>query len=77
MNGFRQRLYESYASTHAGTGDAVAARVLYRRDIRPRPPGAAGCPLVRALTWTPISGPLKLSLAAAAGAPQRDPVRGT
>lgn len=41
MNGFRERLYGSYVSTHAGTGDAVAARLLYRRDIRPRLPAPA------------------------------------
>ncbi|MFB9236891.1 class I SAM-dependent methyltransferase [Plantactinospora siamensis] len=29
------RLYESYASTHAGVGDGRAAALVYRRDIRP------------------------------------------
>jgi 2-polyprenyl-3-methyl-5-hydroxy-6-metoxy-1,4-benzoquinol methylase len=37
----RDRLYESYATTHAGCGDGVAAGLAYRRDIRPHlPPGA-------------------------------------
>jgi len=37
----RDRLYESYATTHAGYGDGVAVPLAYRRDIRPRlAPGA-------------------------------------
>ena len=39
----RSRLYEAYASQHAGTGDGDAAALIYRRDIRPLfPPPAAG-----------------------------------
>ena len=39
----RGRLYESYASQHAGTGSGEAAALVYRRDIRPLlPPPAAG-----------------------------------
>jgi 2-polyprenyl-3-methyl-5-hydroxy-6-metoxy-1,4-benzoquinol methylase len=39
----RDRLYESYASQHGGTGSADATRLIYRRDIRPLlPPPAAG-----------------------------------
>ena len=37
----RDRLYESYASTHAGRGDSVAAGLSYRRDIRPQLPADA------------------------------------
>jgi SAM-dependent methyltransferase len=36
-----ERLYEAYASTHAGICDPSAVRLVYRRDIRrhlPRPP---------------------------------------
>lgn len=35
------RYYEAYASTHAGPGDPVAARLVYRRDLRPRLVGVA------------------------------------
>jgi 2-polyprenyl-3-methyl-5-hydroxy-6-metoxy-1,4-benzoquinol methylase len=39
----RSRLYEAYASQHAGTADSDAATLIYRRDIRPLlPPPAAG-----------------------------------
>jgi 2-polyprenyl-3-methyl-5-hydroxy-6-metoxy-1,4-benzoquinol methylase len=39
----RSRLYEAYASQHAGTGTDEAAALVYRRDIRPLlPPPAAG-----------------------------------
>jgi len=31
----RDRLYEAYASQHAGTGDGEATALVYRRDIRP------------------------------------------
>jgi SAM-dependent methyltransferase len=31
----RKRLYEAYASHHAGVGDGEATRLIYRRDIRP------------------------------------------
>jgi 2-polyprenyl-3-methyl-5-hydroxy-6-metoxy-1,4-benzoquinol methylase len=40
---FRSRLYETYASQHAGTGGGEAVALVYRRDIRPLlPPPAAG-----------------------------------
>lgn len=35
----RDRLYESYASQHGGSGSAGATRIIDRRDIRP--PGSA------------------------------------
>jgi len=39
----RSRLYEVYASQHAGGGGGEAAALVYRRDIRPLlPPPAAG-----------------------------------
>ena len=39
----RSRLYEAYASQHAGSGGGEAAALVYRRDIRPLlPPPAAG-----------------------------------
>ena len=39
----RDRLYESYASQHSGSGSADATRIIYRRDIRPLlPPPSAG-----------------------------------
>jgi SAM-dependent methyltransferase len=39
----RDRLYEAYASQHAGRGSAHATRIIYRRDIRPLlPPASAG-----------------------------------
>ncbi len=31
----RDRLYQAYASEHAGRGDSSAAALIYRRDIRP------------------------------------------
>lgn len=37
----RDRLYESYASTHAGCGAGPAPGLAYRRDIRPHLPGRA------------------------------------
>ncbi|MGH3326861.1 MAG: class I SAM-dependent methyltransferase [Streptomycetales bacterium] len=40
---FRDRLYESYASTHAGYESRTATRLIYRRDIRPcLPAGRTG-----------------------------------
>jgi 2-polyprenyl-3-methyl-5-hydroxy-6-metoxy-1,4-benzoquinol methylase len=43
LSSLRDRLYESYASQHSGTGSADATRVVYRRDIRPLlPPPSAG-----------------------------------
>lgn len=38
MDTLRDRLYEAYASTHAGAASAVAADLIYRRDIRPHLP---------------------------------------
>ena len=39
----RDRLYEAYASQHAGCGSATATALIYRRDIRPLlPPPSAG-----------------------------------
>jgi 2-polyprenyl-3-methyl-5-hydroxy-6-metoxy-1,4-benzoquinol methylase len=39
----RSRLYEAYASQHAGCGGDEAAALIYRRDIRPLlPPPTAG-----------------------------------
>lgn len=40
--GLRERLYQAYASQHAGRGDSLAAALIYRRDISPAlpPPGA-------------------------------------
>jgi 2-polyprenyl-3-methyl-5-hydroxy-6-metoxy-1,4-benzoquinol methylase len=39
----RDRLYEAYASQHAGLANRSAAALIYRRDIRPAlPPQAAG-----------------------------------
>jgi 2-polyprenyl-3-methyl-5-hydroxy-6-metoxy-1,4-benzoquinol methylase len=43
LSALRDRLYESYATQHSGTGSADASGVIYRRDIRPLlPPPAAG-----------------------------------
>jgi 2-polyprenyl-3-methyl-5-hydroxy-6-metoxy-1,4-benzoquinol methylase len=42
----RSRLYEAYASQHAGTGDSDAAALIYRRDIRPLLPSPAADPIV-------------------------------
>ena len=45
LDDLRSRLYEAYASQHAGTGTGTgeAAALTYRRDIRPLlPPPAAG-----------------------------------
>ena len=39
----RGRLYEAYASQHAGFGSSNAAGLIYRRDIRPMlPPPSTG-----------------------------------
>lgn len=42
LSRFRSRLYEAYATQHAGTGAAATAAAVYRRDIAPLlpPPGA-------------------------------------
>lgn len=37
----RDRLYEAYASQHAGTGGSTTAALFFRRDIRPWLPGRA------------------------------------
>lgn len=43
LSSLRDRLYESYASHHSGSGSADATGVIYRRDIRPLlPPPSAG-----------------------------------
>jgi SAM-dependent methyltransferase len=43
LSSLRDRLYESYASQHSGSGGVGATRVIYRRDIRPLlPPPSAG-----------------------------------
>src|SRR3984957_3581329 len=43
LSALRDRLYESYATQHSGTGSVSATRVIYRRDIRPLlPPPSAG-----------------------------------
>jgi 2-polyprenyl-3-methyl-5-hydroxy-6-metoxy-1,4-benzoquinol methylase len=43
LSSLRDRLYESYASQHSGTGSADATRLIYLRDIRPLlPPPSAG-----------------------------------
>lgn len=41
MDTFRERLYESYVSTLAGTGNFAATRLIYQRDIRPHLPTEA------------------------------------
>lgn len=38
INAMRDRLYESYATTHAGRMESTAAVYVYRRDIRPHLP---------------------------------------
>ena len=42
----RSRLYEAYASQHAGQGSGEAAALVYRRDIRPLLPPPADGPAV-------------------------------
>jgi 2-polyprenyl-3-methyl-5-hydroxy-6-metoxy-1,4-benzoquinol methylase len=42
----RERLYQSYASQHAGRGDGVAAAAVYRRDIRPLLPSPSAGPVI-------------------------------
>jgi 2-polyprenyl-3-methyl-5-hydroxy-6-metoxy-1,4-benzoquinol methylase len=43
LGSLRARLYEAYASQHAGRGGGEAAALIYRRDIRPvLPPPRAG-----------------------------------
>lgn len=43
LSTLRDRLYESYASQHSGSGSASATAAVYRRDLRPLlPPPSAG-----------------------------------
>jgi len=43
LGDLRNRLYEAYASQHAGTGEDEATGLIFRRDIRPLlPPPEAG-----------------------------------
>jgi len=35
LSSLRDRLYESYATQHSGSGSSNATRLIYRRDIRP------------------------------------------
>ena len=42
----RDRLYQAYASQHAGRGGSGAARLIYRRDIRPALPGPGAGPVI-------------------------------
>jgi 2-polyprenyl-3-methyl-5-hydroxy-6-metoxy-1,4-benzoquinol methylase len=42
----RDRLYEAYASQHAGFADGQAMSLIYRRDIRPALPGCAAGPVI-------------------------------
>jgi 2-polyprenyl-3-methyl-5-hydroxy-6-metoxy-1,4-benzoquinol methylase len=42
----RDRLYEAYASQHAGRSDGEAATLIYRRDIRPGLPGPSAGPVL-------------------------------
>jgi 2-polyprenyl-3-methyl-5-hydroxy-6-metoxy-1,4-benzoquinol methylase len=83
---FRGRLYESYASQHAGRGSAEATAIAYRRHLRPLlpPPSAGpvidiGCgsgPLVRCLLADGYDAagidisPEQVALAHADGLPQ-------
>jgi SAM-dependent methyltransferase len=42
----RSRLYEAYATQHAGCGGGEAAALVYRRDIRPLLPSPAAGPVI-------------------------------
>jgi 2-polyprenyl-3-methyl-5-hydroxy-6-metoxy-1,4-benzoquinol methylase len=42
----RNRLYQAYASQHAGCGDGEATALIYRRDIRPLLPGQTDGPVI-------------------------------
>lgn len=42
----QDRLYQAYASQHAGTGDAGAAALVYRCDIRPLLPAPGAGPVL-------------------------------
>lgn len=45
LDDLRSRLYQAYASQHAGTGGGEAVSLVYRRDIRPLLPGPAAGPV--------------------------------
>lgn len=42
----RDRLYQTYASQHAGCGDGEATALIYHRDIRPLLAGLDGAPVI-------------------------------
>jgi predicted TPR repeat methyltransferase len=42
----RNRLYQAYASQHAGQGDGSAAALVYRRELRPLLPSPANGPIM-------------------------------
>src|SRR5208282_5989149 len=46
MDLMRDRLYQAYASQHAGHGRGDGAALIYRRDIRPALPGQHSGPVV-------------------------------
>jgi 2-polyprenyl-3-methyl-5-hydroxy-6-metoxy-1,4-benzoquinol methylase len=46
LSDLRRRLYEAYASQHAGYGGNEATALIYRRDLRPLLPPAAAGPVV-------------------------------
>ena len=46
LNELRNRLYQAYASQHAGTGENDATALVYRRDIRPLLPLPSAGPVV-------------------------------
>jgi len=46
LSSLRSRLYASYASQHSGTGTVDAARVVYRRHIRPLLPSPSAGPVI-------------------------------
>lgn len=45
-NVLRDRLYEAYASQHAGRGDSAATALIYRRDLRPLLPVPSAGPVL-------------------------------
>lgn len=46
LSALRERLYESYATEHSGSGSASATGLSYRRDIRPLLPSPRTGPVV-------------------------------
>ena len=46
MADYRDRLYEAYATTHAGTSSATASRLSFRRDILPHLPASTNARIV-------------------------------